>query len=207
MSTLYVAPGACSLGAQVVVRELNLPIEIVKVTLRNPDSIINRINPLARVPSLTLDNDVLLTENAAILPYLGDLAPEGNLFAPVGTVERSIIQSWIGFGATELHAGGFRIVNRGASWVTDPAAQAELKEHGKTYLRKSFEHINRSLQGKTWLTGERFTIADAYIGVFIRWLTRFGNEFDDLVEIKRFREAYEARPSVIAALQFEASNG
>lgn len=207
MTTLYIAPGACSLGTQVVVRELQLPIDIVKVPLRQADSPIHRINPLGRVPALQLDNGTVITENTAILPYLADLKPEAGLIPAAGTVERALVQSWLGFGSAEIHAGAFRIVNRGGSWVSDEGAQQELKDFGKSQLRKSFMHVNNALQNNTWITGDNFTIADAYLGVFVRWLAKFGNEFDDLQQLRRFRDAYEARPSVIAALEFESAKG
>lgn len=207
MTTLYIAPGACSLGTQVVVRELQLPIEIVKVPLRQADSPIHRINPLGRVPALQLDNGTVITENTAILPYLADLKPEAGLIPAAGTFERALVQSWLGFASAEIHAGAFRIANRGASWVTDTAAQQQLKDFGKSQLRKSFIHVNNVLENNTWITGDNFTIADAYLGVFVRWLAKFGDEFDDLQQLRRYRDAYESRPSVIAALQFESANG
>lgn len=205
MPKLYIAPGACSLGTQIVVRELDLPVEIIKVKLRDPESAIRRINPLGKVPSLVLDDGTLITENSAILPYLADLKPEGGLLASVGSSERAQIQSWVAFAAAEIHAGAFRITNRGAQWLTDESAQEQLKNQGKVLLRKAFEHVDTHLAGREWLVGERFTLADAYVGVFVRWLDRFGDEFKDLANLQRFKAQYLARPSVIAALEFEAN--
>lgn len=88
MSVLYVAQGACSLAAHSLVHELQLPIPVEVVALRSPDSPIHRINPLGRVPALQLDDDTLITENSAILPYLADLAPQAGLFAVAGSAER-----------------------------------------------------------------------------------------------------------------------
>ena len=57
---LYVSPGACCLGAEVVVHALELPVEIVSVPLRQPDSPIHQVNPLGRVPALRLRRGSLL---------------------------------------------------------------------------------------------------------------------------------------------------
>ena len=97
MTQLFIASGACSFGTHVVVRELNLPIEIVKVPLRTAESPIHQINPLGRVPALRLIDGQVITENSAILPYLADLVPDTLLFAPAGSAERAQIQSWIGY--------------------------------------------------------------------------------------------------------------
>ncbi|WP_051525231.1 glutathione S-transferase N-terminal domain-containing protein [Methylobacillus glycogenes] len=95
MTTLYVSPGACSLGAIVALKALDIPHELVRVALRQPGSPIYDINPLGRVPTLQLDGGEIITENAAILPFLGDLKPEAQLFAPAGSVLRARIQEWI----------------------------------------------------------------------------------------------------------------
>jgi glutathione S-transferase len=99
---LFVARGACCLGAHVVVRELALPVEVVIVPLRTPGSPIHAVNPLGRVPALRFDAGAVLTENSAILPFLADQRPGTSLFAPAGTIERAQIQSWIGYLNSEV---------------------------------------------------------------------------------------------------------
>ncbi|WP_348945229.1 glutathione S-transferase N-terminal domain-containing protein [Chitinibacter sp. FCG-7] len=96
---LFIAPGACSFGTHIVARELKLPVEIVKVPLRTPESPIHQVNPLGRVPAVQLADGQVITENSAILPFLADLAPGTPLFAPAGSPERAKIQSWIGTSA------------------------------------------------------------------------------------------------------------
>ena len=74
MLTLYYAPGACSLAAHIVLEEGGEKYEARRVDLskgeqRTPEYL--KIHPLGRVPALLLDNGEPLTENTAILPYLG----------------------------------------------------------------------------------------------------------------------------------------
>ncbi|WP_148716173.1 glutathione S-transferase N-terminal domain-containing protein [Chitinolyticbacter meiyuanensis] len=200
---LYIANGACSLGAHVVVRELGLPVEIVKVKTRVADSPIHAVNPLGRVPALKLEDGTVITENSAILPFLADLAPGTPLFAPAGSAERGLIQSWIGYFSAEVHAGGFRAVNRPERYSNDEAAFDGIRTQSRATLKQTVAHIDRHLAGKEWLVGNRFTIADAYLGVFVRWIARFGTDFADLEHLNTFRERYNARASVQAALVFE----
>ena len=203
MTTLYIAQGACSLGAHVVVRELALPVQLEKVKLRTPESVIHKVNPLGRVPALQLDDGQVITENSAILPFLADLKPGNSLFAPAGSTERGLIQSWIGYLSAEVHAGAFRVTNRPERFSADETAHDSIRKSGKQLLRSALQHIDLHLSDKDWLVGNRFTIADAYLGVFARWTSRFGNEFDDLENLARFRDHYLSRPAVIAALAFE----
>lgn len=203
MTTLYIAPSACSFGAHVIVRELGLPIDIVKVPLRQADSPILQINPLGRVPALQLDNGSVITENSAILPYLADLAPGTPLFAAAGSTERAQIQSWIGYLNSEVHVGGFRPINRPERYSADESAFEGIRNQSRKTLHSALQHVDSALQGKQYLVGDRFTIADAYLGVFVRWIARLGDDFLDLENLIRFREHFVARPSVQAAQAFE----
>ena len=51
--------------------------------------------------------------------------------------------------------------------------------------------------------GERFTIADAYLGVFWTWLSRRGFDLTAYPNIAAFGKRFDARASVQAALQDE----
>lgn len=203
MSTLYISPGACSLAAHIVVRELDLPIQLEKVALRTPDSPIHQINPLGRVPALQLDDGTLITENSAILPYLADQVPGTPLFAPAGSVERAQIQSWLGYLSAEIHTASFRPLNRPERYSADSSAHPGIRAQAQTQLLKAFEHVEQHLAGRQWLVGERYTLADAYLGVFSSWLLRLGGPFNELQAISRLREQWLERPAVRQALKAE----
>lgn len=203
MTTLYISPGACSLAAHILVRELQLPIQIEPVALRRADSPIHQINPLGRVPALQLDDASLLTENVAILPYLAELKPATDLFAPVASVERAQILSWIGYLASELHSASFRPLNRPERYSADESAHPGIRAQAQVQLLKAFEHIERHLSDRQWLVGQRYTIADAYLGVFANWLSRLGGPFDELKAVHHLRANWRARPAVQQALAAE----
>jgi glutathione S-transferase len=202
MTTLYIAPGSCSFAAHVLVRELELPIEVQKVALLAPDSPIHRINPLGKVPALQFDDGTVLTENTAILPYLADQKPEARLLGPVGSRERARVQSWLGFLNSELHTG-LRPVNRPERFSDEVGHFDAIRDKARRQVTVLFEHIERTAEGP-WLTGERFTIADAYLGVFLFWAER-GKLFDwsTVPKLAALFEAYRARPAVQAARQAE----
>lgn len=104
---LYYAPYACSLAPHIVMRELELPCESVKVDLKThtlaDGSDYGKINPKGYVPALELDKGGLLTEVAAILQYFGDRKP-GLLAAPQ-TMRRYRTIEWLMFVSSELHKG------------------------------------------------------------------------------------------------------
>jgi glutathione S-transferase len=203
MTQLFISPGACSFGTHVVVRELNLPVEVVKVPLRTAESPIHQINPLGRVPALRLADGQVITENSAILPYLADLAPGTPLFAPAGSAERAQIQSWIGYLSSELHVGTFRPINRPERYHSDRETHPVIKQQALLQLENSLAHIEQQLAGKTHLVGERFTIADAYLGVFLSWVQRVEGLLAKFPALAKAYQQFQARPSVQASLAFE----
>ena len=202
MTTLFIFPGACSFAAHVVIHELQLPINVERVTLGDPNSPYRQINPTGRVPALLLDNQTLLTENTAILPYLADLKPSTELFAPAGSVERAQIQGWLGYVATEIHVGAFRPINRPERYSADESAFPGIRQRALEQLSNALKPIEARLAQTEYLVGDRFTVADAYLGVFLGWSARVGvlNDFPALqAALGRFR----ARESVVQTLAAE----
>ncbi|WP_047391719.1 MULTISPECIES: glutathione S-transferase C-terminal domain-containing protein [Chitinibacter] len=203
MPKLFIAAGACSFGTHVVARELQLPIEIVKVPLRTPDSPIHHINPLGRVPALQLDNGEVITENSAILPFLADQTSDHQLFAPVGSSERAKIQSWIGYLSSELHVGAFRPFNRPERYLADSEQHPAIKAQARTQIESALQHLEKHLQDGPYLVGQRFTIADAYLGVFLGWISRFNDLLSQYPGLQRAYTQFTQRPSVQQSLAFE----
>ncbi|PKO47941.1 MAG: glutathione S-transferase [Betaproteobacteria bacterium HGW-Betaproteobacteria-22] len=206
MTTLYYAPGACSFAAHVILRTLEashgLKPAFISVKLRQEDPTIHQVNPLGRVPTLKLDNGELLTENGAILPYLGDLIPEAGLFAPTGTVERARIQEWIGFINSDIHYA-FRPIGRPEFYNVNPETHDVIRSQGRAHLTKLLNHIEKRLSNLTWAVGERFTIADAYLGYFLRNLSRVNIPSEQYPSINAYVARYAALPAVIAATEAE----
>jgi glutathione S-transferase len=185
-----------------VIHELQLPISVERVTLGDPNSPYRQINPTGRVPALLLDNQTLLTENTAILPYLADLKPGTELFAPAGSVERAQIQGWLGYVATEVHVGAFRPINRPERYSADESAFPGIRQRALEQLSNALKPIEARLAQTEYLVGNRFTVADAYLGVFLGWSARVGvlNDFPALqAALGRFR----ARESVVQTLAAE----
>ena len=97
---LFVTLGAC----YVVVWELDLPVEIVQVSLADPVTPNRRLSPLGRMLTLALNDATVVAKTTAILPLLADLWSDTPLFAPAGSLDHSQIQSCLGHLSTEVHA-------------------------------------------------------------------------------------------------------
>ena len=197
---LYFAPGACSLCPHIVVLEAGLAAETVQVNLKAhqlPDgSDYYAINPRGYVPLLELDDGQRITENAAIVQYLAERAPDRGLLPPAGTLARTRVQEWLAFVGSELH--------KGFSPLFNPALPEEARPIFKKKLLDRFGWVNQQLAGKSYLMGETFTVADAYLFVVTGWAGRVGVDIAGLENLAAHQARTRQRPAVQAALQAES---
>ncbi len=197
---LYYSPGACSLSPHIVACEAGITLELEtvdlakKLTASGADFAV--INPKGYVPALQLDDGKLLTEGPAIVQYLADLKPASGLLPPVGAFARYQVQEWLNYISTELHKQFSPLFNPG----TVPAA----RDAALAAVNKRLDYVEQQLDGKDYLTGSIFTVADAYLFVVTGW----GNFIKlDLLSarprLKAFVGRVAGRPGVQAALKEE----
>lgn len=196
---LYYAPGACSLAVHIVLCELGLPHALAKVDLQShtlvDGSDFVAINPKGYVPALELANGQLLTELAAIVQYLADLRPEAGLLPPAGTLERFRVQEWLSFIGSELHKGLGALFN--------PAIGAEWKAAVLARVARRFDFVNAELEGRHYLTGSQYSVADAYLFTILRWTDFMHIDLSPWPALVTLRQRVAARPAVRHALQVE----
>lgn len=196
---LYTMPGACSLAANIVLREAGIAFDLVKVshhTHKTAEGVdLNEINSKGYVPALVLDNGELLTENAALLPYIADLKPSAQLAPPNGTLERYRLVEWLAFINSELH--------KSFSPLFAPNAPEDMKQYARANLAKRLAWLSQRLGSNSYLMGERFTVADSYLFVVLSWTGHVAVDLSPWPNLKAFQERVAARPHVIEALTSE----
>ena len=152
MLKLYYAPGACSQAVHIALHEAGIEHESERVDLRAKRTASGAdywaINPKGAVPALDLGDGQVLTENAAILQFLGDLSGNATLLPPVGDLQRYRVLEWLNFIATELHKGF------GPLW--NPASSDEAKQGARDLLAKKFDFAEKQLGDQPFAMGERF---------------------------------------------------
>jgi len=197
---LYYTPGACSLSPHIALREAGLPFELVQVDLPKKElksgGSFLAVNPKGYVPAIVLDDGALLTEGAIIVQYIADQKPEKNLAPKSGTKERVKLKEWLHFVATELH--------KGFGPVNNPKVNPEAKQFFRERLNSRFEFLARSLEGKQYLLGDQFSVADGYAYYTLRNLRKLdAAAVDDNRVLKEYFDRVGARPAVREALQAE----
>lgn len=197
---LYFSPGACSLAPHVVLREAQIPFDLVRVDLRTKQlkeggGDFFAVNEKGFVPVLELSSGERLTEVAAILQYLADQKPELGLVPAAGTMDRYRAMEWLNFISTELH--------KSFSPLFNPRAPEEWKTIVKELLASRFAYAQKRLEGREFAMGDRFTIVDAYLYTVLRWSRLVGVDLAAWPALAAYVERMMARPSVAEALKAE----
>ncbi|WP_129139205.1 glutathione transferase GstA [Modicisalibacter coralii] len=198
---LYYAPVTCSLSPHIVLRELGLPFELVRVDNRKKMTQDGRdfmtINPKGYVAALELDDGTILTEGPAILLYLVDLVPHTDLAPPTASRERYRLQEWLAFVNSEIHAG--------LAPLFDASLPAAAGERFRAKIRKRFDYLEGVLARQDYLMGERFGVADAYLYTVMDWCRLFAIDLAHWPALSRYSERIGARPAVREARDAEGT--
>jgi glutathione S-transferase len=196
---LYYSPGACSLHPHITLCETGVAFELERVNLAShklsDGSDYYKVNPKGYVPALRLDDGSLLTEGAVIDQYIADLKPEKKLVPGAGTIERYRVQEWLNFISSEIHKAF------GPLFGKDEAA----KDAARTKVSGRLDYVEKALGSSVFLTGDTFTVADAYLFNMLRWTAFTGIDLGKWPGLKSFAERVEKRPAVAAALAAERS--
>ena len=198
---LYFFPHACSLAPHIVLRELALPFELVRVdnrakTTANGEDFL-QINPKGYVAALQLNNGQVLTEASAILQYLADQKPEASLAPANGSWERVRLQEWLNFIASEIH-GGLAIFFNGA-------IQGDVRAMFLATLHKRFAILVQTLERQDYLLESGYSVGDAYLFVVLRWAAFHDIDLREWPALDAFQQRISERPAVITALTTEAA--
>ncbi|MBW8357761.1 glutathione transferase GstA [Pseudomonas protegens] len=196
---LYYAPQACSLASHIVLRELQLPFDAIRVDNRSKRTADGQdfltINPKGYVAALQLDNGEVLTEGPAILQYLADLKPEAGLAAANGSWQRVRLQETLNFITSEVHGI--------MGWLFNPGLDDSVKEVFRQKLFKRFALLEQTLERQDYLQGGQFGIADAYLFTVLRWTALFAIDLGAWPALAKFQARVEQRPAVREALAVE----
>ncbi|KAA6405951.1 glutathione transferase GstA [Candidatus Tokpelaia sp.] len=196
---LYFMPGACSLASHIILHELGVEHNLIRVdgaskrTADGKDYL--QINPNGYVPALQLDDGRVLTEGPAILQYLADSHADKDLAPQCGSFERAKLQQWLNYTGTELHKNFGPLFAAAATPAEKQAATAKLE--------KRLQSVERQLEKTPYLLGDKFSVADAYLYVILRWASQLSLPLESFPSIRHYQERLAKRPGIIAAQKDE----
>lgn len=199
---LYYSPGACSLAPHIILRELQIDFDLVKVDLFSKKTEFGddfyTVSPHGRVPALQIDNQEVLTESVAVLQYLADQNPSAELAPENGTLKRARLQEVFNFLTSDVHKS-FSPLFAGAS--------EDEKQQAVKMIGSKFDFLNNLLSGKEYLVDDKFSVADAYLFVLLSWTYPTGINLEQWPNLTTYFAKITGRTSVVEAMKAEGLSG
>ena len=196
---LYYYPGACSLAVDIALREAGLTFELIKVDLKSKttekEADYRKTNPRGYVPALALDDGRVLTETGHILLWIANQVPSKALAPVAGSADYFPLVEYLFFIATELH--------KGCSPLFNPHTPEAVRKAARDALSHRVGWLNDTLGTKTYLLGDAFSLADAYLFTVMSWLPRLGFSYDNWPGLEGYLTRVGKRPAVVEALKAE----
>ena len=196
---LYYTPGACSLAPHIILRETGLDFTLKRVDLGKHEledgTDYYTISPRGQVPLLELEDGQRLAEGPVIAQYIADHAKRQDLLRPGDELSRYRVLEWQNYITSELHKGFSPLFGR--------EYPEEARAIIRTNLRRKYEWVAQQLEGRDYVTGSTFTVADAYLFVVANW-TRFVKiDIDQWPHVAEFVRRVAARPAAQEAMKAE----
>lgn len=170
---LYSSPRACSTASHIALEESGLAYDYEIVRIRKGEHQSDRflaLNPAGKLPVLEVDDEVL-TESAAILMLIADLAAPNVKLLPDEPFSRYRAIEWMSFLTSAVHLS-FRPLFRPKQFTDDEAQFDAIRERGGRHLRDVLLEVERRLDGRTFALGDAYSIVDPYLFVFHTWSQR-----------------------------------
>jgi glutathione S-transferase len=194
---LYYSPGACSLAPHIAMREAGIPVDLKKVDLKAKQydgGDYKQVNAKGYVPAVETPEGVL-TEAPVILQYIADQKPESGLAPKPGDKARYKMQEMLNFITSEMHKGMGNFFN--------PALTEEWRKAVTDRLGLRLDWLAKQLEGKQYVMGDKFTVADAYLFTILNWAGPSKFDLSKWPAIVEYYKRVAARPKVQEAMQAE----
>lgn len=206
MITLYGAPNTRSLRASWMLEELQQEydyraIDFSKGDSQSPDYL--ALNPAGKIPAL-IDNDLTLTESAAILTYLGDKFPDKQLVPTAGTIARGQYEQWCYFALSEFEQPLWTMAKHKFA-LPKPQRVAAIIPTAEWEFQKALAILSTGLGDRDFILGSEFSAADILLGQTLIWAKAFAQPINQ-ANITDYSARLNTRPALAKAIAKESGN-
>ena len=202
---LYGFPNTRSTRALWTLEEAGLPYEYVHVDLmkgeaRRPP--FSDLNPGCKLPAL-VDDDLVLTESAAICTYIAERAPDAHLVPPAGGKDRARFTQWCFFALTELEQALWTVSKHRLA-LPEKRRVPAIMETARWEFSVAAKVLAQGLGEREYIVGDRFSVADILIANTLEWARRLEAPFEN-DKLERYASRMTARPALARALARESA--
>ena len=172
---LYYAAQTRATRPRWLLEELGVPYTLERLDMskkehKSPEYL--NIHPHGQLPAFK-DGDLTLFESAAICAYLADKFAEKNMAPAVGTPERGLYYQWLFYALATLEPPIVQVIIH-TVMATEAQRSAAQAEEGRKNFGLVAQVLEKALDGKHFLVGNRFSVADIMIGSTLGWAQMLG---------------------------------
>jgi glutathione S-transferase len=198
--TFYTNPMSRGQIVRWALHEAGADYETVIVDFAKGSPELAAINAMHKVPTLVDHRDGtdrVVTEAAAICVYLAAAEPGADL-QPTDA-ERADYWRWMFFAAGPVEQA---VVARAMGWEVPEGREGMV---GFGSFDRTMDTLDQHLSANAYVCGDRFTMADVYVGSQVDWGLAFGSiptrpAFEVYAERLRARDGYKAAKAIDNAL-------
>lgn len=183
---LFYAQGACSLSVHILLEELKVDYQAIKVSLEDK-TVLDHFNVKSYVPALLLDSGTLMTEATSILQYLA--VEHDSSFIPREPFARAKCIEWLTYISTELHKGA------GPLFQEDSLPE-EYIQQVRQKIDKRLKLLNDHLNDQAFIMDNCYSIADMYAVAILRILEHVKVDLTKFSNIKNYKLNLEDSPVI-----------
>ncbi|SEQ59214.1 glutathione S-transferase family protein [Basfia succiniciproducens] len=195
MITLHYLKQSCSHRIVWLLEALGLDYEL-KIYDRDPQTLmapaeLKAQHPLGKAPVLQ-DGDLVLAEGNAIIQHLLDRYDDENRFTPAHkTNAYSNYVYWLSVSASMFSANFLALLSTRSDL-------GDFAQYATAQTPLFFNHVEQTLEGKTWIVGEQLTGADFALSFPLQWGMKYVDEAD-YPNIVRYLAQIENHPAYVKA--------
>jgi glutathione S-transferase len=192
--TFYFAPMSTASMTELVIDELGIPCERVKIDLKAKDPQLLAANPNGKVPTIVHDG-VSIWESAAITIYLGETFGTDKKLWPAPGPKRGEAMKWIVWTNVTLGDAVYRMNRNKGNWVPADQQNAKAAEAATKDIHELLGLFDKSLVGRDYIVGTDYTIADTHVHSFLDWLRFQKVDFSSFANLNAWSERCGQRPA------------
>ena len=198
---LYHCTQARSMRPLWALEEMGLPYELH--VMQFPPRVFHKdykeINPLGTIPCM-IDGDVVMTESAGICQYLADVYGPTPLGVTPEEPEYGTYLNWLHRSDATLTFPQ-TLVLRYSQLEPEERRVPQVVEDYKAWFLGRLKSVERGLEGRDYLCGERFTMADVAVGYALLLASNLGMAEEFTPNIKAYFARLQERPAYQRALK------
>lgn len=170
--TLYGATGSGSAVIEAALAQAEVPFDFVEAATWQPGpglEKLKRVNPLAQIPTLVLEDGSVLTESAAILIHLGLVYPESGLLPAAAGARAQALRGLVYIAANCYAAIG--VIDYPERWCTDTseATRGRIIAGTRARLHCLWEKFADTFAATPYLSGARIGALDLLAAIVSKW--------------------------------------